>query len=451
MRHAVRKYLIALFSSIGFIAIVAFVVRLIFLVHTFHVYEEPAVRDNLQFGAETGAIAAAIASGRGFSSPLRFLQTGPSAWLAPIYPYMLAGVFKLFGTYSYTSNIVIRVLDCAFSALTCWPLAAIATKAFGKRVGIASAWLWVFLPTAIFFPVIWVWDTTLAGLWMALLIAATFELRGSTRAAHWIGYGALWGAGAMINPSLLAILPFLGLWAIWPLRWQIQRAAQLTAFSALVFACCLVPWTVRNYVTFHKFIPLRSNWGLELWLGNNAEVPDTWTPYLHPNDNINEARKYAAMTEIPYMEEKKQEAYAFLWSHPRDSARFFFHRFADTWLGVWDSPVDLWKSISLYYKLLLVSNILFSLLAFLGILFACRSHNEYSLPLASVMLFFPIVFYLTHATQRYRYPMDCVMAVLAVFAIAYPLSRLASRFSRGAGQAKPATEAPAAGLIWPQE
>ena len=34
----------------------------------------------------------------------------------------------------------------------------------------------------------------------------------------WIGYGALWSAGAMINPSLIAVLPPLALWAIWPLR-----------------------------------------------------------------------------------------------------------------------------------------------------------------------------------------------------------------------------------------
>ena len=43
------------------------------------------------------------------------------------------------------------------------------------------------------------------------------------------------------------------------------------------------------------------------------------------------------------------------------------------------------------------------------------------------MLFFPVPFYLTHANLRYRYPIDPLMTILAVYAIAYPLSWLAAR------------------------
>jgi len=52
------------------------------------------------FGYETGRIAKSIAEGHGFSSPLS-IETGPSAWLTPVFPYLLAGIFKLFGVYSY--------------------------------------------------------------------------------------------------------------------------------------------------------------------------------------------------------------------------------------------------------------------------------------------------------------------------------------------------------------
>src|SRR4029077_17906992 len=53
------------------------------------------------YGGETGAVAAAIASGRGFSSPLPKIKTGPTAWLTPVYPYLLAGIFKVFGIFTY--------------------------------------------------------------------------------------------------------------------------------------------------------------------------------------------------------------------------------------------------------------------------------------------------------------------------------------------------------------
>ncbi len=136
-----------------------------------------------------------------------------------------------------------------------------------------AAWIWVFFPGAIYFAVEWVWDTSLVALWLALLVAATLELRGSDRSAWWLGYGALWGVGAMINPSLLAVLPFLALWAIWPLRGRLRDATKLSLVSGLVFMACIAPWTVRNYVVFHRFIPLRSNFGLEWWLENTFRTP----------------------------------------------------------------------------------------------------------------------------------------------------------------------------------
>src|SRR5262249_13731704 len=155
------------------------------------------------------------------------------------------------------SSLVIRAIDCAFSAATIWPLAAIGTIVFGRRSGRAAAWLWTILPTSIFYSIFWIWDTALAGLWMALLILATLKLRGSSRVSAWVGYGALWAAGAMINPALLGVLPFLAVWALWPLR--LTRAARFAGACALVFIAGLAPWTIRNYLVFHKFIPLRSN------------------------------------------------------------------------------------------------------------------------------------------------------------------------------------------------
>ena len=379
------------------------------------------------YGGETGAVAAAIASGRGFSSPLPKLKTGPTAWLTPIYPYLLAGIFKVFGIYTYKSMVGIRVLNLAFSALTCWPICISGQMAFGRKVGILSGWLWAVLPDAIFYPAVWVWDTALTGLCMAVLFTATLKLRGSSRTRAWIGYGALWAFSAMVNPSVLGVLPFLALWALWPLRARLREAMKPALAASLIFAAGITPWTIRNYVVFHKFIPLRSNFGLELWLSNNPEVPDTFAGYMHPTEDPKEAAKYAAMTEIAYMEEKQSEALAFMRTHPRDTTRFFFRRFAENWMGVWDAPADSWRFMPPVMKLTLIWNCLFSLLSFLGAFFAYRARSELATPFASVMLMFPVVFYVTHTSGRYRYPMDPIMTILTVFAIAFPLSQLLRR------------------------
>ncbi len=416
------KTLTRVVCATGFIVFFAFALRMAYFGRGL----APFVGSSAYAG-ETGAVAAAIASGRGFSSPLPKITTGPTAWLTPIYPYLLAGIFKLFGIFTFKSMVAIRVLDIIFSALTCWPICIAGTMAFGKRVGTASAWLWAVLPDAIFYPVVWVWDTALTGLCMAALFAATLKIRGSSRVSWWIGYGALWAFSAMVNPSVLSVLPFLALWAIWPLRDRLAHALKLAAVASIIFVAGIAPWTIRNYVVFHKFIPLRSNFGLELWLSNSPQVPDTFAGYLHPTEDPEEAVKFVRMTEIPYMAEKQSEALAFMRTHPRDAMRFFFRRFADNWLGVWDAPADLWRFMPPFTKVTLVWNCLFSLLSFAGALFAYRARSETALPFASVMLMFPVVFYVTHTSGRYRYPMDTIMVILTVFALAYPLSHLFKR------------------------
>ena len=149
----------------GFIVVVAFALRMAYCWYILGI-REIAIPDKHPYGAETGAIAASIAAGRGFSSPVLGLASGPTAWLAPIYPYLLAGIFKLFGIFTFKSSVMIRSLDMAFSAFVCWPLYAIGKKVFGTTVGAASAWLWALLPAGIYYSVIWVWDTALAALCM---------------------------------------------------------------------------------------------------------------------------------------------------------------------------------------------------------------------------------------------------------------------------------------------
>jgi Gpi18-like mannosyltransferase len=80
-------------------------------------------------GYETGQIARSIAEGHGFSSPLG-VDSGPTAWITPVYPYILAGIFKVFGIYARSTEIIIKILNCLFAALACFPLYALGRRLF---------------------------------------------------------------------------------------------------------------------------------------------------------------------------------------------------------------------------------------------------------------------------------------------------------------------------------
>src|SRR5271169_920243 len=123
------------------------------------------------FGWETGRIARALATGRGFSDPFHGL-TGPTAWIAPLYPLLLASIFKLCGVYTALSGWVTLLFNSACSALTGVVLSRSGSDLFGDRAGRRVGWTWALLPYAIYWPTKIVWDTNLT----ACLLAVAFML-----------------------------------------------------------------------------------------------------------------------------------------------------------------------------------------------------------------------------------------------------------------------------------
>src|SRR6202795_2989602 len=125
-----RSNLKRILSSPVFITGLAFAVRML-LMYVGSLSTPAPVRANLPFGYELGRVARAIAAGEGFSSPLRMVDTGPTVWFTPIFPYLVAGIFKIWGIYSVISEILIQTLNCAFAALTVIPIFGIARRTFG--------------------------------------------------------------------------------------------------------------------------------------------------------------------------------------------------------------------------------------------------------------------------------------------------------------------------------
>lgn len=416
-------------GSAALVTCVAYGFRMLLLMWGNRITHNTLIND-VPFGYELGAVARSIAAGDGFSSPLRMVHTGPTAWFGPIYPYLVAGIFKLYGIYSPESHYVVETLNCAFASLTVIPIYAMGKKTFGTPIALGASWLWAVYPAALFFPIWWVWDTTLSALLLALLFWATLSIQDSHGPLVWAAYGAFWGIGVLTNPSLLSVFPFLLGWLVWKSQGHLSKRMARPAVALLAFAVAMVPWTVRNYRVFGRFVPIRSNFGLELWLGNNPAVADTWAPWLHPNDDQGEAEKYARLGEANYMAEKQHEAIVFIKSHPLDTLNFTFHRFVDNWIAVSESPVDTWSGSPWYVRSLLVFNIAFAVLSWLGALFASRLRNAAAIPYAFVLLIFPFVFYVTHSSLRYRFPMDPILVVLAVFGVAHTWALVRGRLGQ---------------------
>jgi len=399
-----------LLNSLPFIVLIAFTVRLITVSLVYPDQLNPR-RDHWQFGYETGRIARSIASGEGFANPL-FEKTGPTSWMTPLYPYLVAAVFKTTGIYTKPSALILLALNSSFSALTCIPVFLIARESFGERTASWAAWVWALFPYAIYLSADWIWETCLTTLLLSLLFLITLRLEHSTELAAWTGFGFLWGVTALANPSVLSLLPFFAGWACYRLhkrgrQWGLQATAAVLALVLVV-----TPWFVRNYRTFHQFIPFRQQIWLAMHVGNNGDSSH-WDPSgAHPSTSEKEEQEYNRLGELNYMAEKRREVIEFIRSHPFWYASVTLRRFVFTWTGFWSLSREYLTSEPTDPGNIVMSMILLVLML-VGLRCSVKERNATAFLYASSLVVFPLVYYISFTQMPYRHPIDPLIVILA--------------------------------------
>jgi hypothetical protein len=383
------------------------------LAHTFRLR---VILDHFEFGWEMGRIARSLATGQGFSSPFDG-PSGPTAWTPPLYPLLLAGVFKVFGVYTLASGWVILTINSVFSAATGPAVYEIAQRCFrrdtrGRSIALWSGWLWALYPAAMQYAVHWVWDMALTAFLFSWIVVLALRVRQSGRNAmgRWALFGVLWGLVALSNSSLLIFLPFCGLWMIWPaLNLQALRHAALSAI------CCLAvlsPWAIRNWLVFHAFVPMRANLGAELYqsmLPDNQGFP--WGPTLPIDARHPEFLRYRRMGEVAYSAQQGARAKAMIRQHPSRFAAFTLKRADMFWAGV-PHPIER----SLFTELVRELNFAFaSVASILGLGLALVRRIEGAWLFFWAFVTIPMPFYLITVQARFRHPLEPIMLILIVF------------------------------------
>lgn len=395
------------------------------LIFNFHLYRLPATpHHHFQFGWEMGRVARALTSGRGFADPF-YGHTGPTAWVAPLYPYLMAGVFRIFGIYSVTSAMTLMLLNAFIGAVTIFPIRAIASRCFSRKVAIASIWIWAVWPFTMRY-IAYLQDMSLSTLLFTCAIAMSLRMRGVNAASgqlrsspatlrQWSLFGLLWGILALADPAPLLCLPACFLWILagsWrPKDPALFRRQFLRAVWAVIICVgCIAPWTIRNAIVFHTFLPMRSDLGEEIYQGNGPGSNGVSMVWEHPYYSPKEYRLYDSMGEVAYCHMRGAEATKFIHQFPEHFVFNTLRRVDYFWFGL---PQPNVKNLIEYAP---IADLMFmSLCGLLGLALALHSRRPGAVLLGWIMLLYPLTYYLIIVEPHHRYLLDPLLCILALY------------------------------------
>jgi 4-amino-4-deoxy-L-arabinose transferase-like glycosyltransferase len=428
------------FESVWLMIVVGLIIRLLVMRFAYLNLLDPArdhylagwEGDHFSYAREYERIAKSLLAGQGFSSPYP-IPTGPTALVGPMYALVLAGVFKLFGIFTTASTLAALTLNNLMSSFLCLPVYLIARRSFGPKIAVLAGWTWALYPHSIAGSNAWIWDTVLGTLLLTLLILYTLKLERSSSYPAWLGYGVLWSIAAMTNANALSTLPFFGGW-IFLRQWKARtlRLGPIVA-SSLIFLIGVAPWVWRCSQLYGRFVAFRGNFGLEVIVGNSSDTsrPSNWDET--PGSNLAALQEFQRLGEPAYMAEKQQEAAQLIKSRPLWYAGQTLRRILYTWTNVWDFPPP-WTLDEVGLPNALVYTT-FSVLAFIGLGWAIRNRLEETIPLLIPLLFFPVVYYITHQDDgRFRHPIDPIVIIFAACGVYSVWQKRARGLNRGAGE-----------------
>lgn len=397
-----------------YVAIVAtgFLLRLAFML--WHKTYIQAPNGIYPYAMETSSIAAHLASGLGFSSP--FLHdTGPTAWIAPLYPLFVAGVFKAFGVYTNASALIVLGIQCFISGLTGAAICALGRRTLGGNIGLWAAWVWAISPFFFRWSVSWIWDFAASALLLAVILVLTLDIAAQGARRDWLLLGFLWGVTALTNPALLSILPFSFGYAF--ISDRDPRRRQHVLLSAMLCMIVISPWAIRNELVFGRPVFLRSNFWFEFHLGNYHNSNGMGYMGFHPGSNPRELRTYIDLGEQGYVRLSKQQAMSFVRQYPREFLVLTLHRTLWFWDGTsllympqeWWQPWEFWP---------------FSLAAWLGLLLVWMQRPRGSVLYSACLIVYPLPYYFVYPVAKYRHAIEPEMLLLSVFLASMVWSKL---------------------------
>ncbi len=348
------------------------------------------------------SVARNINVGRGFSEYYGI----PTAFVPPIYPYFLAGMYRIFGPHPFA----VQLFQVLLGAMVCLAIYRMASILFGHRAGILAMAVSALYPELLVMTGYLYTETLYMALssWSFVFMLEGMSAKGRWR--DWIMGGILFGLGLLTRHVLLFFPIFLGVLFL-VFRKTRMHFKKLLAFAFIAYAL-LVPWTIRNYSVFHAFVPVATGGGGEFWVGSYVPYEGKFH-YLETREQIRQLTRGAKnevekdrMLVAAGLKNIVKHPYRYVLISMKKWFRFFFQIYENMPTGKPRITNTLiWIGLALCYYPILV-------LSCLGVYWN-REKWTFLLPVYGILVYSSLLSAVVHAVPRYRIPLMPFFILLA--------------------------------------
>jgi len=232
---------------------------------------------------EHRSIALSLVHGTGFSFG-DWGYFGPTSVQSPPFPFLLAGMYKIFGDTTPTDGsltdanvayFAIMMLNALAGAAVVWLTYAMARTLGGSVLtGLLAAAAVAIWPSQVY-AARHVQAISLITAGLAGSIILFYHAMRTGRLGPWLGYCIVATLATLTEPVFLPALAISGgLTLIWR---GLPTTARLRNAAVLIFVVLTIigPWSVRNRIVHGQWVPIKSTFWVNVWKGNNEFATGT--------------------------------------------------------------------------------------------------------------------------------------------------------------------------------
>jgi 4-amino-4-deoxy-L-arabinose transferase-like glycosyltransferase len=404
--------------TVGLLLVIALLIRIGYVEAT---PDYDLVHD--AWGYDYHARSLAIGEGYGLS------HERPTAFRPPGYPFLLAGVYTVFGVQDSPRAErlpVARYAQAVIGTIVVALIGLLARQISDRRVALAALAL-----AAVYLPLILVGGAVMSEpLFVALMLgalAAAVQLRRSPHRWRWVVLAGVLGGLASLTRAngLILLLPLA--FAAWDARPRWSRRALGPPVVLVAIALITVsPWTVRNAVQLDAFVPVSTQLGSALagtyndQARNDSDNPASWRSLKHIPEYRELYERAASIPEVELERRIRESALRYIREHPLYVGEVAFwttRRMLD--LGGLDWARHTASTVSIERSWATAGVICFWLFALLAIGGALtgRARRAPGYVWAVPALMYLSVVFLVVETPRYRSALDPFVVLLAALAV----------------------------------